>query len=50
MKRTLTADEVIDEIAEVLRQGDEEFIEKIANMVLVPKITRKGKKFVQETE
>lgn len=39
MKRTLTSDEVINEIAEVLRQGDGEFIEGIANQVLTPEVT-----------
>lgn len=39
MKRILTADEVINEIAEVLSQGDGEFIAKIANQVLVPEVT-----------
>ena len=39
MKRQLTSDEVINEIAEVLREGDGEFIAKIANMVLVPEVT-----------
>jgi len=42
MKRTLDSDELINEISEVLREGDGEFIEKIANMVLVPKITYIG--------
>ena len=42
MKRTLDSDELINEIAEVLREGDGEFIEKIANMVLVPTITYVG--------
>jgi hypothetical protein len=39
MKRTLTTDELIDEIADVLRQGDGEFIAEIANKVLVPEVT-----------
>ena len=42
MKRTLTSDEVINEIAEVLREGDGEFIEKIANQVLIPEVTYLG--------
>jgi len=39
MKRTLTADELINEIAETLREGDGEFLADIANRVLVPEIT-----------
>ena len=39
MKRLLSADDVINEIAEVLREGDGEFIESIANQVLVPEVT-----------
>jgi len=39
MKRQMTSDEVINEIAEVLRQGDGEFIAGIANQVLVPEVT-----------
>ena len=39
MERTLTSDEIINEIAEVLRQGDGEFIANIANQVLVPEVT-----------
>jgi len=51
MKRTLTADEIIHEISEVLAQGDGEFIEKIANQVLVPKVTYDGDSlFTQEVE
>lgn len=47
----MTSDEVIDEIAEVLRQGDGEFIEEIANKVLVPKITYiEDSMFTQEIE
>lgn len=38
-KRTLTSDELINEIAETLREGDGDFIEDIANRVLVPNIT-----------
>ncbi|MHA2403851.1 MAG: hypothetical protein ACXADH_12725 [Candidatus Kariarchaeaceae archaeon] len=38
MPRTMTADEVVNEIAEVLREGDGEFIEQIANQVLVPNV------------
>jgi hypothetical protein len=38
-KTTKTSDEIINEIAEVLRQGDGEFIERIANQVLVPNVT-----------
>jgi hypothetical protein len=51
MKRKLTSDELINEIAEVLRQGDGEFITEIANRVLVPKITYDGDSlFTQEVE
>ena len=39
MKRTLTADEIISEISEELRQGDGEFIANIANQVLVSEVT-----------
>lgn len=39
MRRSLTADELINEIAETLRQGDGEFIESIANQVLVPEVS-----------
>ncbi len=47
--RTLTSDEVIDEIAETLRQGDGEFIETIANQVLVPEVIYAGDSiFTQE--
>jgi len=40
-ERTLTSDELINEIAEVLREGDGEFIESIANQVLVGEIVYK---------
>jgi hypothetical protein len=51
MNRTLTSDEVINEIAEVLRQGDGEFIAGIANRVLVPTITYDGDSmFTQKVE
>ena len=50
MKRTLTSDEVINEIAEILRQGDGEFITEIANRVLVPEVSYLGDSmFEQET-
>jgi len=39
MKRLLSADELVSEIAETLREGSGEFIEGIANQVLVPEIT-----------
>jgi len=39
MKRQLTADELVNEIAETLREGDGEFIANIANQVLVPDVT-----------
>lgn len=39
MKRTISGDELIQEITEVLRQGDGEFIEDIANRVLVTQVT-----------
>lgn len=38
-KRQLTSDEVINEIAEVLREGDGQFIAFIATQVLVPDVT-----------
>ena len=51
MVRRMDSDEVINEIAEVLREGDGDFIEKIANMVLVPEVTYVGDSmFEQETE
>jgi len=37
--RILTSDELINEISEVLREGDGEFIESIANQVLVGEVT-----------
>ena len=49
MERTLTADEIIDEISDVLKEGDGEFIEKIANQVLAPTVTYDGDSlFTQE--
>jgi len=51
MKRVLTSDEIIQEISEVLSQGDGEFIANIANQVLVPKVTYNGDSmFTQETD
>jgi len=38
MNETLTSDDVINEVAEVLRQGNGAFIEHIANQVLVPNV------------
>ena len=50
-RRTLTSDEIIAEIADVLAQGDGEFIAKIANLVMVPTVTYKGDSlFEQEWE
>ena len=50
-KRTLTSDELISEIADVLREGDGEFIENIANQVLVPEVTYlEDSLFEQETD
>ena len=40
--RTLDADQVIAEICEVLRMGDGEFIQDIANQVLVPELKYDG--------
>ena len=49
--RTLTGDELINEIAEVLRQGDASFIRDIANKVIVPRVKIGGEnKFVQELD
>jgi hypothetical protein len=42
MKRTFTIDEMINEIAEVLREGDGEFVLSIAQQVLVPEISYDG--------
>ena len=51
MKRTLSADDVVNEIAEVLREGDGDFIQEIANKVLVPEVTYVGDSiFEQEVE
>lgn len=50
MVRTLDSDELINEIAEVLREGDGDFIEKIANMVLVPGITYVGDSMFEQEE
>lgn len=50
-KETMTSEEIINEIAEVLRNGDGEFIASIANQVLVPTITYDGDSlFTQEIE
>jgi hypothetical protein len=47
--KTLTADEVINEIADVLRESDGEFITEIANRVLSHKIVYKDDSlFVKE--
>ena len=51
MTRTLTSDQLINEIAEVLRQGDGAFIAEIANKVLVPQVSYDGDStFTQEVE
>ena len=51
MTRTLTADEVIEEITEILNEGDGKFIAEIANQVLVPRVTYIGDSmFVQEID
>ena len=51
MKRTVTISDVINEIAETLGESDGEFVEKIANMVLVPSFTYDGDSaFIQETD
>lgn len=51
MTRTLSADELVNEIAEVLRQGDGEFLEDIANRVLVPDVSYVGDSlFTQEID
>ena len=42
MKQTLTGDELIAEIAEVLAQGDEDFIAQIASKVLIGEIIHNG--------
>ena len=50
-ERTLTSDELINEITEVLRQGSGSFIEDIANRVLVPNVEYMGDSmFEQEIE
>jgi hypothetical protein len=38
-KRTLTADELISEITDILHGNDGEFIEDIANQILSHKVT-----------
>ena len=50
MVRTMDSDEVINEIAEVLREGDGDFIEKIANMVLAPRVTYIGDSMFEQEE
>jgi hypothetical protein len=51
IKRTLTGDEIVAEIAEELRQWDGEFIAHIANLVLVPTFYYEGDfKFTQEID
>jgi hypothetical protein len=45
MKRTMTSDELINEIVLVLREGNVELLEEIATMVLVPLITYDGDGF-----
>jgi len=51
IKRTLTGDELVAEIAEELRQGGGEFVAQIANLVLVPTFYHEGdSKFTQEIE
>ena len=50
-KRTLTSDELIQEIAEILAMGDGEFIADIANRVIVPGVKYVGDSmFEQEWE
>jgi len=48
MIRTFDSDELINEIAEVLREGDGDFIEKIANLVLDPEVTYIGDSFFEQ--
>jgi len=49
--KTLTADEVINGIAEILREADGEFIETIANLCLTKKVAYQGDStFTQDTE
>ena len=51
MKRTLSSDELISEIAETLAEGDGEFLAGIANQVLTPFVSYDGDSlFVQEVE
>jgi hypothetical protein len=51
MTRTLTSDELIHEISEVLAQGDGDFVAEIANKVLVPTVTYDGDSlFTQEVD
>jgi hypothetical protein len=47
MNETLTADDVINEIAEVLREADGDFIELIANSVLTNKVKYVGDSFFE---
>jgi hypothetical protein len=47
MNQTLTADDVINEIAEVLREADGDFIELIANSVLTNKVKYVGDSFFE---
>ena len=49
-KRTLTADEVIQEIAESLAESDGKFIEFIASQVLHPVPTYQGDSIFEQEE
>jgi len=51
MIRKFNTATLIEELTEVLQQGDGEFIEKIANMVLIPKVEYIGNDtYTQDTE
>ena len=48
MVKIFTIDEMVSEIAEVLREADGEFVEDIANMVLSPKVNYTGDSLFQQ--
>lgn len=45
-----TADEIINEVAETLKEADGTFIEEIANMVLTHKVTYMGDSFFNQID
>ena len=45
-----TADQIINEISEILRQTDGDFIEQIANLVLMRSVTYIGDSIFQQAK